>query len=72
MRLLETKHQSEFRSAPEIAYPGVGTMIQSGGGGSGNFTLVKVEDAGHSESFSRSAFSGCSLANDASGNSNAT
>jgi len=44
MRLLETKYQTAFREAPEVEYPGVGTIRQARGG---NYTFVKVREAGH-------------------------
>ncbi|KAE9401459.1 alpha/beta-hydrolase [Gymnopus androsaceus JB14] len=46
MRLLETKYQSGFRDALEIDYPGVGSIRQVGPG-AGNYTFIKVKDAGH-------------------------
>ena len=49
MRLLETKYQSGFRDAPEVEYPGVGSIRQVGPG-AGNYTFIKVKEAGHSAS----------------------
>lgn len=47
MRLFETKHLSAFRDAPEVVYPGVGSIRQVGPG-AGNYTFIKVKEAGHS------------------------
>ncbi|KAJ6620560.1 Alpha/Beta hydrolase protein [Mycena sp. CBHHK59/15] len=46
MRLVQSPHQAAFRSAPEIDYPGVGS-IRKVGDGPGDFTLVKIAEAGH-------------------------
>lgn len=51
MRLIRTKYQAEFRAAPETVYPGVGWIRQAGGPDSGNFTFVKIKEAGHSTYF---------------------
>ncbi|KAF7362266.1 Alpha/beta-hydrolase [Mycena venus] len=47
MRLLKSPHQSAFRNATEEEYPGVGTILKAGAGPAGEFTLVKIEEAGH-------------------------
>jgi hypothetical protein len=47
MRLLNTKHQQEFRNATEVEYSGVGSVLQAGDG-AGSFTLLKIREAGHS------------------------
>lgn len=49
MRLLKSPHQTAFRNATEDEYPGVGTVLKAGEG-PGDFTLVKIADAGHSAS----------------------
>ncbi|KAE9401529.1 alpha/beta-hydrolase [Gymnopus androsaceus JB14] len=46
MRLLETKYQSGFRDAREFEYPGVGSIRQVGPG-AGNYTFIKIKEAGH-------------------------
>ncbi|KAJ6593449.1 Alpha/Beta hydrolase protein [Mycena capillaripes] len=46
MRLLKSPHQSAFRNATEDEYPGVGTVLKAGEG-PGDFTLVKIAEAGH-------------------------
>ncbi|TFK38874.1 Alpha/Beta hydrolase protein [Crucibulum laeve] len=46
MRLLENKHQTAFRVAPEVEYPKIGTY-QGVGQGAGDYAFVKVRDAGH-------------------------
>ncbi|KAF7324318.1 Alpha/beta-hydrolase [Mycena venus] len=47
MRLLKSQHQSAFRNATEEEYPGVGTILKAGAGPTGEFTLVKIAEAGH-------------------------
>ncbi|KAJ7496896.1 alpha/beta-hydrolase [Mycena latifolia] len=47
MRLLESPHQTAFRSATEDDYPGVGTVRKAGAGPNGEFTLIKIAEAGH-------------------------
>ncbi|KAF7362234.1 Alpha/beta-hydrolase [Mycena venus] len=47
MRLLKSQHQSAFRNATEEEYPGVGTVLKAGAGPTGEFTLVKIAEAGH-------------------------
>lgn len=51
MKLLKTKHQSAFRTAPELVYPGFGYIQKAGAGPSGEYTLIKVQEAGHSTLF---------------------
>ncbi|KIK62391.1 hypothetical protein GYMLUDRAFT_41820 [Collybiopsis luxurians FD-317 M1] len=46
MRLLETKHQSAFRSTPEVEHPEVGS-IRKVGPGAGNYMFIKIQEAGH-------------------------
>lgn len=51
MRLLQSPHQTAFRTATEDEYPGVGTIRKAGSGPTGEFTLIKIAEAGHSASF---------------------
>ncbi|KAJ6491824.1 alpha/beta-hydrolase [Mycena vitilis] len=47
MRLLKSPHREAFRNASEDVYPGVGTVLKAGDGPNGDFTLVKIQEAGH-------------------------
>ena len=47
---MRTPYQDEFRSSHEVEYPNVGTVRKAGKGAAGDFTLVKIKEAGHSKS----------------------
>ncbi|PCH34192.1 alpha/beta-hydrolase [Wolfiporia cocos MD-104 SS10] len=46
MNLLKTRHQAEFRAAPDVDWPGIG-WVRKAGPGAGVFTFVSINDAGH-------------------------